>query len=85
MSFDEYKNSQKCYFFCSEFQKNNNNLKKNKSIRSYGGFRTHTAGKPATRIFSKTGLIGPNSHEKLTKSEIRPSSSRFEHCSESLI
>ena len=26
-----------------------------------------------------------NSHDKLTKSEIRSSSSRFEHCSESLI
>ena len=30
-------------------------------------------------------IICPNSHEKLTKSEIRSSSSRFEHCSESLI
>ena len=30
-------------------------------------------------------IIWPNSHEKLTKREIRPSSSRFEHCSESLI
>ena len=29
--------------------------------------------------------ICPNSHEKLTKGEIRSSSSRFEHCSESLI
>ena len=30
-------------------------------------------------------VIGPNSHEKLTKREIRSSSSRFKHCSESLI
>ena len=30
-------------------------------------------------------IICPNSHEKLTKSETRSSSSRFEHCSESLI
>ena len=30
-------------------------------------------------------IICPNSHEKLIKSEIRSSSSRFEHCSESLI
>ena len=30
-------------------------------------------------------IICPNSHETLTKSEIRSSSSRFEHCSESLI
>ena len=29
--------------------------------------------------------IYPNSHEKLTKSEIRSSWSRFEHCSKSLI
>ena len=30
-------------------------------------------------------IICPNSHEKLTKSEIRSSSSRFEYCLESLI
>ena len=30
-------------------------------------------------------IICPKSHEKLTKREIRSSSSRFEHCSESLI
>ena len=30
-------------------------------------------------------IICPNSNAKLTKSEIRSSSSRFEHCSESLI
>ena len=30
-------------------------------------------------------IICPNSHEKLTKSEINSNSSRFEHCSESLI
>ena len=30
-------------------------------------------------------IICPNSHENLTKSEIWSSSSRFEHCSESLI
>ena len=30
-------------------------------------------------------IICPNSHEKLTKSEIMSSWSRFEHCSESLI
>ena len=32
-----------------------------------------------------TDVIGPNAHEKLTKREIRSSSSRFKHCSESLI
>ena len=30
-------------------------------------------------------IICPNSHEKLTKSEIRSSSNRLENCSESLI
>ena len=30
-------------------------------------------------------IICPNSHEKLTKSEIRSNSSQFEDCSESLI
>ena len=30
-------------------------------------------------------IICPNSHEKLTKIEIRSSSSRFKHCSELLI
>ena len=30
-------------------------------------------------------IIGPNSHEKLTKSEIRSSWSRFKHSSESLV
>ena len=30
-------------------------------------------------------VIGPNSHQKLTKREIRSNSSRFKHCSESLI
>ena len=30
-------------------------------------------------------IICPNSHGKLTKSEIMSSSSRFEHCSEPLI
>ena len=43
MSFDEYKHSQKYYFF--EFQK------KNFKNIPYGGFMTHTAGISATRIF----------------------------------
>ena len=34
---------------------------------------------------SYLAIICPYSHEKLTKSEIRSSSSRFEYCSESLI
>ena len=41
-----------------------------------------------TRIAHKKScliIICPNSHKKLAKNEIRSSSSRFEHCSESLI
>ena len=41
-----------------------------------------------TRIASRKSylvIICPNAYAKLTKSEIRSSSSRFEHCSESLI
>ena len=42
-------------------------------------------GQILTRYDSYLVIICPNSHEKLTKSEIRSSSSRFEHFSESLI
>ena len=38
-----------------------------------------------SNIKSYLVIICPNSHEKLTKSEIRSSSSRFEYCLESLI